>query len=69
MATFNSIVELDPDPGLFVGSILGWPRAQSGRTLDELVKILREAIERLFFEDGDAKSESGFAGVQTIQMV
>ncbi len=68
MRMFNSIVERDPDTGLFVGSIPGWPGAHSQvSTLDELDKNLREAIEMLL-EDGDPKLESEFVGLQTIRM-
>lgn len=68
MHTFNVIVERDPDTGLFVGSVPGWPGAHSqGSTLDELEKNLREVIEMLL-EDGDPELESEFVGLQTIRM-
>ena len=41
MRTFNVIVERDPDTGLFVGSVPGWPGAhRQGATRDELDGVL-----------------------------
>ncbi len=66
--TFSVIVERDPDTGLLVGSVPGWPGAHSqGATLDELDTNLREVIEMLL-QDGDPKLESEFVGLQTIQV-
>ena len=68
MRTFNSIVERDPDTGLYVGSVPGWPGAHSqGETLDELQENLREVIAMLL-EDGEPQLESEFVGVQTIRV-
>ena len=68
MRTFKVIVERDPDTGLFVGSVPGWPGTHSqGATRDELDTNLREVIEMLL-EDGDPKLESEFLGLQTIQV-
>ena len=68
MHTFSVIVERDPDTGLLVGSVPGWPGAHSqGATLDELDANLREVIEMLL-QDGDPKLESEFVGLQTIQV-
>ncbi|HGY89815.1 MAG TPA: type II toxin-antitoxin system HicB family antitoxin [Planctomycetes bacterium] len=68
MHTFNVIVERDPDTGIFVGSVPGWPGAHSqGTTLDELEKNLHEVIEMLL-EDGDPELESEFVGLQTIRV-
>jgi predicted RNase H-like HicB family nuclease len=37
MRTFTAVIELDPDTGLFVGYVPGWPGAHSqGATVDEL---------------------------------
>jgi predicted RNase H-like HicB family nuclease len=64
--TFTVIVERDPDTGLYVGSVPGWPGAHSqAGSLDELDANLREVIEMLL-EDGDPKLESEFVGLQTI---
>jgi len=68
MRTFNVIIERDPDTGLFVGSVPGWPGAHSqGDTIDALQEHLREVIE-LLLEDGDPRLESEFVGLQTIQV-
>ena len=62
-ATFNILIERDPDTGVFVGSVPGWPSAHSqGGTLDELEKNLREVIQMLL-EDGDPQFESEFVGL------
>lgn len=68
MHTFNVIVERDPDTGIFVGSVPGWPGAHSqGATLDEIEKNLHEVIKMLL-EDGDPELESEFVGLQTIRV-
>ena len=68
MRTFNFVVERDPDTGLYVGHVPGWPGAHSqGSDLDELQQNLQEVIEMLL-EDGDPKLESEFVGVQTIRV-
>jgi len=68
MRTFNIVVERDPDTGLYVGCVPGWPGAHSqGETLDELRRNLQEVVEMLL-EDGDPKLESEFVGIQTIQV-
>jgi len=66
--TFSVVVERDPDTGLYVGHVPGWPGAHSqGASLDELLNNLREVVEMLL-EDGDPKLESEFVGVQTIRV-
>lgn len=68
MRTFNIVVERDPDTGLYVGYVPGWPGAHSqGETLDELRRNLQEVIEMLL-EDGEPRLDSEFVGVQTIQV-
>ncbi len=68
MHTFNVVVERDPDTGLLVGSVPGWPGAHSqGATFDELEENLREVIVMLL-EDGDPALESEFVALQTIQV-
>ena len=68
MRSFNVIVERDPDTGLYVGYVPGWPGAHSqGGTLDELEQNLREVIAMLL-EDGDPKLDSEFIGLQTIRV-
>ena len=68
MRTFSVIIEHDPETGVYVGSVPGWPGAHSqGASLDELDTNLREVIEMLL-EDGDPKLESEFVGLQTIDI-
>jgi predicted RNase H-like HicB family nuclease len=68
MRTFKFVVERDPDTGLYVGYVPGWPGAHTqGADLDELQRNLREVIEMLL-EDGEPKLESEFLEVRTIQV-
>jgi predicted RNase H-like HicB family nuclease len=68
MRTFNMVVERDPQTGLYVGYVPGWPGAHSqGATIDELQANLREVVLMLL-EDGDPKLESEFVGVQTLRV-
>ncbi len=68
MPMFNAIAERNPETGLFVGSIPGWPGAHSqGATLDELEKNLGEVIA-MRLGDGEPKLESEFVGLHTIQV-
>ena len=66
--SFNFVVERDPDTGLFVGYVPGWPGAHSqGDSLDELQRNLQEVVGMLL-EDGEPTLESEFVGVQTIRV-
>ena len=68
MQVFNMVVERDPDTGLYVGYVPGWPGAHTqGASLDELQTNLREVVLMLL-EDGDPKIESEFIGVQTLRV-
>jgi predicted RNase H-like HicB family nuclease len=68
MRTFNFVVERDPDTGIYVGYVPGWPGAHTqGDTLDELQVNLQEVLAMLL-EDGDPSLESEFVGVQTIKV-
>ncbi len=68
MRIFTVVVERDPDTGLYVGHVPGWPGAHSqGETLDELGRNLQEVVEMLL-QDGEPKLESEFVGVHTIQV-
>ncbi len=65
---FNAVVERDPETGLYVGYVPGWPGAHSqGASLDELQANLREVVLMLL-EDGDPKLDSEFVGVQTLRV-
>ena len=66
MKVFTAVIERCPDTGLYVGYVPGFPGAHSqGATLDELNANLREVIQMLL-EDGEAKLETEFVGVQTV---
>lgn len=68
MRTFNVVIERDPDTGLFVGHVPGWPGAHTqGETIEELHANLQEVISMLL-EDGEPKLESEFVAVQTIRV-
>jgi predicted RNase H-like HicB family nuclease len=66
MRVFTAVIERDPDTGLFVGYVPGFPGAHSqGETLDELHANLREVIAMLL-EDGEPQLEAEFVGTQTV---
>ena len=66
MRTFTSVIERDPETGLFVGYIPGFPGAHSqGKTLEVLNQNLREVLE-LLLEDGEPQLDSEFVGTQTV---
>jgi predicted RNase H-like HicB family nuclease len=68
MRSINFVVERDPQTGLFVGHVPGWPGAHSqGGSLDEFHRHLQEVVSMLL-EDGEPKLESEFVGVQTIKV-
>jgi predicted RNase H-like HicB family nuclease len=69
MKTYSAVIERDPDTGLFVGYVPGFPGAHSqGATLDELNANLREVIAMLL-EDGEPVLESEFVGIQNVAIV
>lgn len=66
MHTYTAVVERDPETGLYVGYVPGFPGAHSqGESLDELQANLREVIAMLL-EDGEPPLEAEFVGTQTI---
>jgi predicted RNase H-like HicB family nuclease len=68
MRTFSAVVEKDPETGLFVGYVPGFPGAHSqAESLDELGKNLEEVIAMLL-EDGEPQLEGEFVGVHTIRV-
>ncbi len=68
MRTFTAVIERDPETGVFVGYVPGWPGAHSqGTSLDELNKNLEEVVG-LLLEDGEPKLEGEFVGTQTVQV-
>ena len=68
MRTFTAVIEKDPDTGLYVGYVRGFPGAHSqAETLDELNKNLREVIEMLL-EDGEPRLQGEFIGTHTVSV-
>lgn len=66
MKTFTAIVQRDPDTGLYVGYVPGFPGAHSqAETLDELNRNLKEVV-LLLLEDGEPELEAEFVGIQTV---
>ncbi len=66
MRTFTAVVERDPQSGIYVGYVPGFPGAHSqGASAEELQANLREVVEMLL-EDGDPEFDSEFVGTQTI---
>jgi predicted RNase H-like HicB family nuclease len=66
MRTFTAVVERDPETGLLVGYVPGFPGAHSqAESLDELRQNLREVIAMLL-EDGEPKLQAEFVGTQSI---
>lgn len=65
---FSILVERDPETGIYVGSVPGWPGAHSqGADIDELQRNLAEVIEMLL-EDGEPRLQSEFVGVRTVRV-
>jgi len=68
MRNYTAVIERDPDTGLFVGYVPGWPGAHSqGATVDELLANLAEVVEMLL-EDGEPKLDAEFVGTHTVQV-
>jgi len=66
MKTYTAVVERDPDTGVYVGYVPGFPGAHSqGETLDELNRNLQEVVV-LLLEDGEPQLEAEFVGIQTV---
>lgn len=68
MKSFTAVVERDPETGLFVGYVPGFPGAHSqGETPEELNANLREVIAMLL-EDGEPELDGEFVGTQTVSV-
>ncbi len=66
MQSYTAVIEKDPDTGLLVGYIPGFPGAHSqGETVEELVENLRE-VTAMLLEDGEPKLDAEFVGTQNI---
>jgi len=65
--TFTLIIERDED-GYYVGSIAELPGCHTqAKSLDELNKRIREAIEMYLEEEGD-EEETEFIGIQKVEI-
>jgi predicted RNase H-like HicB family nuclease len=68
MKSYTAVIERDPDTGLYVGYVPGFPGAHTqGETLDELRENLREVIE-LLLEEGEPEMEVEFVGTQRVEI-
>lgn len=68
MRTYTAVIQQDPETGVYVGYVPGWPGAHSqGDSLDELQRNLQEVITMLL-EDGEPRLETQFIGTQTVQV-
>jgi predicted RNase H-like HicB family nuclease len=66
MRSFTAVIERDPDTGLLVGYVPGFPGAHThGATVEELQRNLREVIAMLL-EDGEPTLEGEFVGTQLV---
>lgn len=66
MRAFTAIIERDPETGLLVGYVPGFPGAHSqGSSMEELQHNLREVIAMLL-EDGEPRLEGEFVGTQLV---
>ena len=66
MRAFTAVIERDPDTGLLVGYVPGFPGAHSqGSSMEELHRNLREVIAMLL-EDGEPTLEGEFVGTQMV---
>ena len=66
--TYTAVIERDPDTGLFVGWVPGFPGAHSqAETLETLRTNLEEVIAMLL-EDGEPVLETEFVGTQTLRI-
>lgn len=68
MRTFTAVVERDPDTGLLVGYVPGWPGAHTqAADMNELRANLREVIAMLL-EDGEPELDAEFVGTETVEV-
>jgi predicted RNase H-like HicB family nuclease len=65
---FYVVVERDED-GFYVGEVPGLRACYSqGKTIDELLENIKEAILLCLEEEGDAKSLPEFVGLQKVSL-
>ena len=68
MKSFTAVIERDPETGLYVGFVPGFPGAHSqAESLDELSRNLQEVIEMLL-EDDQPRIDAEFVGTQQVKV-
>jgi predicted RNase H-like HicB family nuclease len=68
MKSFTAVIERDPETGLYVGFVPGFPGAHSqAASLDELSRNLQEVIEMLL-EDDPPRIDAEFVGTQHVKV-
>jgi predicted RNase H-like HicB family nuclease len=68
MKSFTAVIERDPETGLYVGFVPGFPGAHSqAESLDELSQNLQEVIEMLL-EDDPPRIDAEFVGTQQVKV-
>jgi predicted RNase H-like HicB family nuclease len=68
MKSFTAVIERDPETGLYVGFVPGFPGAHSqAASLDELSRNLQEVIEMLL-EDDPPRIDAEFVGTQQVKV-
>jgi predicted RNase H-like HicB family nuclease len=66
--TYTAVIQQDPETGVYVGYVPGWPGAHSqGDSLDELQRDLQEVITMLL-EDREPRLQAQFIGTPTVQV-
>ena len=68
MKSFTAVIERDPETGLYVGFVPGFPGTHSqAESLDELARNLREVAEMLL-EDDPPRIDAEFVGTQQVKV-
>lgn len=68
MRDFTAVVEKDPETGVYVGYVPGWPGAHSqGDSIEELKANLAEVVAMLL-EDGEPRLAAEFVGTAVVRV-
>jgi len=69
MQTFTVIIEKDEEVGLYVAEVPGLPACHTqGKTIDELMENVREAIELSLEVQKELPQLPKFVGVQQVEV-
>ena len=68
MRTFTAVVERDPDTGLFVGYVPGFPGAHSQAATVEALRLNMAEVIEMLLEDGEPALEAEFVGTQVVSV-